>query len=64
MSVDTHLRGKNLQPYHVIRRHGLKIHVAPSLVGFASAVQLDVAGALRRKIAVDIAHEHGPACRH
>ncbi len=64
MSVDTHLKGKNLQPYRVVRQDGLKIHVAPSLVGFASRVQLDIKGGMRRKIEVDIHHEHGPACRH
>ena len=64
MSVDTHLKGKNLQPYRVVRQEDLKIHVAPNLIGFASKVQLDVKGAVRKRIDVDIHHEHGPACSH
>ncbi len=64
MSVDTHLKGKNLQPYRVVRQDGLKIHVAPSLMSFASHVQLDTRGGLRKKIDVDIHHEHGPSCSH
>lgn len=59
-----HLKGKNLAPYKVIRQGGVKIHVAPNLVGFASAVQLDVRGGVRKKIDVDIQHEHGPSCNH
>ena len=64
MSVDTHLKGKNLQPYRVLRQDGVKIHVAPNLIGFASRVQLDVKSGLRKRIDVDIHHEHGPACSH
>lgn len=64
MSVDTHLKGKNLAPYRVVRTDGLKIHVAPNLMGFASRVQLDVKGSVRKKIDIDIAHEHGPSCSH
>ena len=64
MSVDTHLKGKNLAPYRVVRAEGLKIHVAPSLMGFASSVELAVRGTIRKKIAIDIHHEHGPQCSH
>ena len=59
-----HLKGKNLAPYRVVRAEGVKIHVAPNLMGFASTVQLDVKGAIRKKIAIDIHHEHGPHCNH
>ncbi len=64
MSVDTHLKGKNLAPYRVVRTDGLKIHVSPKLVGYASTVQLDVRGTVRKKIDIDIHHEHGPGCNH
>lgn len=64
MSVDTHLKGKNLQPYSVVRQEGVKIHVAPNLIGYASRVQLDVKGTVRKQIDIDIHHEHGPACNH
>lgn len=59
-----HLKGKNLAPYRVVRRDGLKIHVAPNLLAYAQSVQLDVSGAVRKKIVVDIHHEHGPSCNH
>ena len=59
-----HLKGKNLAPYRVMHRDGVKIHVAPNLMGYARQVQLDVRGGLRKKIDVDIEHEHGPNCSH
>ena len=59
-----HLKGKNLAPYRIIRHEGMKIHVAPKLMGYARAVQLDVKGAVRKKIEIDIEHEHGPHCNH
>ena len=64
MSVDTHLKGKNLAPYRIMRSGDVKLHVAPSLVSFASAIQLDVKRGVRKSIDVDIRHEHGPECRH
>lgn len=64
MSVDTHLKGKNLAPYRVVRTEGVKVHVMPNLMGFASTVQLGVKGTLRKRIDIDIQHEHGPACQH
>ena len=59
-----HLKGKNLTPYRVVRHGDLKIHVAPNLMGYANSVQLDVRGAVRKKIDIDIQHEHGPSCNH
>ena len=59
-----HLKGKNLAPYRVVRHGDLKIHVAPNLMGYANSVQLDVRGAVRKKIDIDIQHEHGPSCNH
>ena len=64
MSVDTHLKGKNLSPYRVIRKDDVKIHVAPNLISYAQSVQLDLAGAVRKKLQIDINHEHGPNCNH
>jgi len=59
-----HLKGKNLAPYRVVRHGGVKIHVAPNLMGYAKSVQLDVRGSVRKKIDIDIHHEHGPGCNH
>lgn len=59
-----HLKGKNLTPYRLINQDGMKIHVAPNLMGYANTVQLDARGALRKKIEIDIEHQHGPGCNH
>ena len=59
-----HLKGKNLAPYRVINQDGLKIHVSPKLIGYANTVQLQAKGALRKKIEIDIEHQHGPGCNH
>ncbi len=59
-----HLKGKNLAPYRVIRQDGMKIHVSPKLIGYANNVQLHARGALRKKIDIDIEHQHGPGCNH
>ena len=64
MSVDTNTVGKNLSPYTVVRRAGIKVLVAPSLVGFADEVHLAVGGRVRKRLRVDIDHVHGPHCRH
>jgi len=49
-----HLKGKNLAPYRAVQRDGVKIYVAPNLMGFARSVQLDVRGGLRKRIDVEI----------
>ncbi len=54
MSVDTHLKGKNLAPYRVIRQDDVKVHVAPNLISYAQSVKLDVAGAVRKKLSIAI----------
>jgi len=59
-----HLKGKNLAPYRVVRQGDIKIHVAPNSMGYAQSAQLDVRGAVRKKIEIDIHHEHGPNCNH
>ena len=64
MSVDTNTTGKNLSPYKVLRHAGVKVLVAPSLLGFADEVRLDVGGRFRKRLRVGIDHVHGPHCRH
>ncbi len=59
-----HLKGKDLAPYRIFRQDDLKIHVAPNLVGYANSVLLDVRGTVRKKIEIDIDHQHGPSCTH
>ena len=60
MSVDTHLKGKNLAPYRVIRKDDVKVHVAPNLISYAQSVKLDVEGAIRKKLSIAI--NAGEAC--
>lgn len=65
MSVDTHLQGKNLDPYRKIRHDGVELLLNPRLVQWASAVRIDAGRkALRTKLLVDLDHQHGPHCRH
>ncbi|MFT7650558.1 MAG: hypothetical protein ACI8Y4_005331 [Candidatus Poriferisodalaceae bacterium] len=65
MSVDTNLRGKNLDPYHRIYREGVTLLVNPRLVSYASNVHVDAGrGLLRRKLQIGVEHQHGPSCRH
>ncbi len=61
MSVDTYLKRKNLAPYHTIEQGGVKILVAPSLIRWAEAVQLDVKQFLIWKsFQIEVEHRHGP----
>jgi len=54
VSVDTHLRGKNLAPYRTVRRDGIKVLLSPNLLSFARTVRLDVRGTLRKKVRAEI----------
>ncbi len=67
MSVDTYLRRKNLSPYSVVAHEGVKILVAPSLLKWAKAVEVDVRqGIFSKSFDVEAIanHEHGPNCEH
>jgi len=62
VSVDTHLKGKNLAPYKTVRRDGIKVLLSPNLLSFARTVRLDVRGALRKKVRAEIRRDHPDAC--
>ena len=65
MSVDTHLKGKDLSPYRRLSHDDLTILVSPKLISYANGVQLYQKGfGPFRKIAVAVDHEHGPHCNH
>ena len=67
MSVDTYLKRKNLKPYAVLEHQDVKILVAPSLVQWAQAVELNVKQFLVWKsfdVEAIARHEHGANCRH
>ena len=59
-----HLKGKNLSPYRVTRQDGMTIHVSPKLISYAQVLQLDARGTVRKKIEIDLEHQHGPNCNH
>ncbi|MGY9072629.1 MAG: hypothetical protein ACKVHU_06760 [Acidimicrobiales bacterium] len=65
MSVDTHLKGKNLDPYHRVHRDDVTLLLNPKLVTYASNVHVDAGRKLvRKKLQVGVEHQHGPGCRH
>ena len=68
MSVDTYLKRKNLSKYQPMELQGIQLLVAPSLVQWAEAVQLDVKQFFIWKsfnvAATPNAHQHGASCRH
>lgn len=61
MSVDTNVKGKNLNPY---RKHRLsedmQILVSPQLTGLASLMRVEVSGGLRKKLAVELSDGSDP----
>ena len=65
MSVDTHLKGKNIAPYRRVRRGDVTLFLHPELVRFAGAANLYVGRRfIRSRLMVDLEHQHTPACRH
>jgi hypothetical protein len=65
VSVDTHLKGKNLAPYRTIRHEDVALLLNPKLMQWASNVHIDAGRkVLRRRLLVDLEHQHGPHCRH
>ena len=65
MSVDTHLKGKNLTPYHTIQHQDISLLLNPRLLQWAASVHVDAGRTLlRRRLLVDLEHLHGPHCQH
>ena len=60
MSVDTHLKGKNLSPYRTAHSDGVKVLVNPQLAGYPGNMVLDVRGKLLKKWLVEV--DRGDAC--
>ncbi len=61
MSVDTHLKGKNLSPYRTVRTDGVKVLLAPNLTAFARTIRVDVGGRIRKRVTAEILRDPG-AC--
>lgn len=62
MSVDTHLTGKNLQPYRTMRLDGVKVLVTTRLSGLAESMVLDVKGRFRRRLVAVLSVDRGDGC--
>ena len=61
MSVDTNVKGKNLQPYRRVTSDvdGVRVLVTPKLVGLASRMIITTGGGLRKKLTVELSREAG-----
>lgn len=59
MSVDTNVKGKNLQPYRRVTSDidGVRVLVTPNLVGLASRMVITTGGGLRKKLTVELSRE-------
>ena len=68
MSVDTYLKGKNLQPYSEAHHEDVKILIAPSLIRWAQLIHVGAKQFLIWKSfeveAEARPHRHGPTCAH
>ena len=61
MSVDTYLKGKNLDAYQRIEQDGVEILVAPQLVQWAQHTRVDAkTGLLRERFSILVDHRHQP----
>ncbi len=61
MSVDTYLKGKNLDVYERVEQEGVEILVAPQLVKWAQQTRLDAKpGLLRERFTIAVDHRHQP----
>ena len=59
MSVDTNVKGKNLQPYRRVTSEidGIRVLVTPNLVGLASRMVVTTGGGLRKKLTVELSRQ-------
>jgi hypothetical protein len=65
VSVDTYLKGKDTSSYLRLVHGDVAVLVSPTMVRWSRSVSLDTKGAWFWKVLdVEVAHEHGPACRH
>lgn len=61
MSVDTHLKGKNLKPYRRVIVDDVKFLVAPSLLSWATGAHVTVKNrGLWKALKVEANHKHKP----
>jgi hypothetical protein len=69
VSVDTYLKGKNLQRYRTVLDEDVKVLVAPDLYAQARTIRLELSDfilwkSLRAEVEPIGDHFHSPACRH
>ncbi|WP_040492521.1 hypothetical protein [Ilumatobacter nonamiensis] len=61
MSVDTNVKGKNLQPYRTLRHERFKILITPQLIGMAESMRIVAKGGLGKKLKVEFQAAPGSA---
>ncbi|MEX2587372.1 MAG: hypothetical protein WD602_05180 [Actinomycetota bacterium] len=60
MSVDTYLKGKNLEPYRrALAGADLQVLVAPELLKLATAMRIHVTGSVFKKLAATLSNGSG-----
>ena len=65
MSVDTYLKRKNLSPYSVLERDGVKLYLSPSLWRWAKSVTVNTRqGWFSKGFDVEVEHRHTTSCSH
>jgi hypothetical protein len=59
VSVDTNVKGKNLQPYRRVTSdiEGVLVLVTPDLVGLASRMVITTGSGLRKKLTVELSRD-------
>ena len=53
MSVDTNVKGKNLQAYRKLRHDDFQILITPTLVGLVESMRVTTKGRFARSLAVE-----------
>jgi hypothetical protein len=65
VSVDTNTKGKNLDPYHRVRRDDVEFLIPRNLQRWAADLTVDAKKSLLgSRFVVEAGHAHGPACQH
>ncbi len=65
MSVDTYLKGKDTSDYLRAEKDDVEVLVSPVMARWSQQVRVDTKpGLFGRTLDIQVAHEHGPACRH
>ena len=62
MSVDTNVKGKNLQAYRKLRHDRVQILITPTLVGMVESMRVVTKGRLARSLKVEFTPTSTSTC--